>query len=289
MPFPAGGPGEVLARLIGRELEASWGQPLLTEFNPEDGLASAARVVPDGYTFVMVTGSYFINASICRSLPYDPVTDFAAVSLLTSVYNLLVVNAQVPARTLEELIAFAKLNPGAVKYASSGYGTSPHLTGELLRIMSGIDIAHVEYQGHAAAGRALCEGRDVHFMFDAISGAMPHIQAGGLRPLAVTTARRAPVLPDLPTMAECGLPGFDVSPVIGLLAPARTPPELIANLSEKISKIMHIPHVQTAVRHCGMEPVGSSCGEFASYMRGAFATWDQLVRQAGLRTVAYPG
>jgi tripartite-type tricarboxylate transporter receptor subunit TctC len=282
MPFPAGGPGEALARLIGRELEADCGQPLVTEFRPKDGLEYAAKAAPDGHTFVMVTGSFFINASLCRTLPYDPVADFAAVSLLTSVYNLLVVHADVPARDLKQLIAHAKLKPGELKYASSGYGTSPHLSGELLKIMAGIAIAHAEYQGHLAASHAVCAGRDAQLMFDAISSAMPHLKSGELRALAVTTAHRAPMLAQVPTMSESGLPGFDVSPVIGLLAPAQTAPEHIDAMSKKLTKIMHLQNIAEQVRGLGMEAVGSTRGEFADYMRDAFAASARLVRQAGL-------
>lgn len=289
LPFAAGGPGDLLARLIGQKLKASWGQPLVTDVRPGSGLQMAAQAAPDGYTFVMVAGSYFINPSIYRRLPFDSVKDFAPVSLLASIFNVLVVHPAVPARSLEELIAFAKSNPGQVKYASSGYGSAPHLAGELFKIMTGVDIGHVAYKGHVAGAHALSEGREVHLMFDAMSTALPHVQAGELRALAVTTAKRAPALPDIPTMAECGLREFEVSPAIGVLAPARTPPDIIARLSSKLSEIMQMTDIRPQVQNAGMEPIGSTPEEFASYMRTAFARWDRLVKQAGLRVQESPG
>jgi len=280
LPYAAGGPGELVANLIGQKLKARWGQPLVTDVDPQAGLKNAARAAPDGHTLVLVSGSYYINPAIYRKMPYDPVGDFAPVSLLASIFNLLVVHPSVPARTLGELVAYAKSKPGQLKYASSGYGSAPHLAGELFKIMTGTDLGHVEYKGHVAGAKALAEGREVHMMFDAISTALPHVKAGEVRALAVTTPQRAPVLPEVPTVAESGLIGFDVSPALGVLAPIATPPDIINKLSLEFGAILHLPDVSSAVQAAGMLPMGSTPEEFSSYRSAAFERWKKLVALA---------
>lgn len=280
-----GGPGDTLARIIGGKLTERWGRPIVIDTqNQNVGLKMAARAAPDGYTFVMVGGTFIINAAIYRQLPYDPVRDFSPISLLAYVCNVLVVHPSVPVRSFSELIAYAKVHPGELKYASSGYGSAPHLAGELFKKMTGVDMVHVPYKTHIPAGTALVEGREVQLMFDALLTAASHIKAGEVQALAVTTAQRAAALPDTPTVAQCGLAGFEVSPAMGVLAPAGTPEEIIARLSSELAHIVQMPDVRARLQQLGMESKGSTPAEFAAYIQTALGKWAQVVKDSGIET-----
>lgn len=288
-PGPAGGPGDMAARLIGQKLTESWGQPLVIENHVNNvGLGIAAEAVPDGYTIAMAGGSSYISPSIYRKLPFDPVKDFVPISLVASVFNILVVHPSIPAQSLTELITYAKSNPGRLKYGSSGHGSAPHIAGELFKKMAGVDIAHVPYRGHLAAGTAVSEGRDVQLMFDAMPTALPHVRTGKLRAIAVTTAKRVSTIPEIPTISECGLSGYEVNPAMGVLAPIGTPQEIILHVSKEIARIMQMPDVIARFQSDGAEPIGSTPEQFAVYIKSALEKWARVVRDAGVEILESP-
>jgi tripartite-type tricarboxylate transporter receptor subunit TctC len=286
VPFAPDGPGDMLARVIGKQLTESWGQPVIIDnqhgANGIVGSELATKAAPDGYTIVMAASAHYINPSIYRKLPFDPIKDFAPVSLVASGPNILVVHPSIPADSANELIAFAKSKPGHLKYASGGHGSPSHLAGELFKIMAGVDIVHVPYAGHAAAGVALSEGREAQLMFDAVLTAMPHVKTGKWRALAVTTTQRAPGLPDVPTIAESGLPGYEVSPAIGVLAPRGTPEEIVSRLSKEIAKIVQMPDVKGRLQSDGAEPIGNTPEEFAAYIMAEIGKWAKVVMDTGV-------
>ena len=282
----------MLAQVLGKELTKSWGQPVVIDIkhgiNGITGSEIAAKAAPDGYTIAIAASAHYINPSIYRKLPFDPVKDFAPVSLVASGPNVLVLHPSVTARSLSEFIAFAKANPGRLKYASGGHGSPSHLAGELFNTMAGVDIRHVPYKGHAAAGAALSEGREVQLMYDAAFTCMQHIKSGKWKALAVTTARRAAAFPDLPTMAESGLPGYEVSPAMGVLAPAATPAEIIAKLSREISRIVHLPEVKARIQSDGAEPIGNTPEQYAAYVKSEIGKWAKVVKDAGIEILDVP-
>src|SRR5438034_5972010 len=227
VPFPAGGTTDLLARAAAQKLSEAWGQQVIVDNRPgaagNIGAELVAKAAPDGYTLLMGTvGTHAINASLYAKMPYDHVKDFAPVILVAGVPNVLVVNPSLPVHSVQELIAYAKANPGKLNFASSGSGTSIHLSGELFKVMTGVQMTHVPYKGSAPALQDLLGGQ-VQLMFDNLPPSLPQIKAGRLRALAVTSATRAPALPDVPTVAEAGLPGFEASSWFGVLAPAGTP------------------------------------------------------------------
>lgn len=285
VPFAKGGPGDILARLIGHKLEKSWGHPVVVENHPgvggitgsEIGLKSPA----DGHTLILAASTHAINPSLYSQLPYDTVKDFQPVTLMISMPNILVVNASVPVETVEELLAFMRARPGQVKYASGGVGTPSHLGAELLRTMTGVNIVHVPFKGHAPAGTALLKG-DVSLMFDAILLALPHISTGKVKALAVTSAKRAAVAPEVPTIAESGLPDFDFSPGVGVLVRAGTPDAIVNKLYKEIARILQLPDVKDSLEGDGAEIVASNPAEFAAYIERETARWAKVVTASGI-------
>src|SRR4030095_4088305 len=227
VPFPPGGATDILARAVAQKLTETWGQSVVVDNRPgaggNIGTELVAKAAPDGYTLEMGTvGTHAINASLYAKIPFDHVKDIAAVILVAGVPNVLVVNPSVPVNSVQELIAYTKANPGKLNFASSGAGTSIHLSGELFKVMAGVKMTHVPYKGSAPALQDLLGGQ-VQLMFDNLPPSLPQIKAGKLRALAVTSLARAPALPDVPTLSESGLPGFDASSWFGILAPAGTP------------------------------------------------------------------
>jgi tripartite-type tricarboxylate transporter receptor subunit TctC len=281
---PPGGPGDTLARIIADKLPAMWGQPVTVENKVpmHVGWKAAADAAPDGYTIAMGGGSFFITAGLYRNLPYDSVNDFVPVSLIASIANVLVVHPSVPVRSLQEFIDYAKAHPGELKYGSSGFAGPPHLAAELFVQATGVDIVHVPYKGHVAAGDALAAGKEVQCFFDAIVTAKPHIDKGDLIGLAVTSVKRAPIIPQVPSIAECGVKGYEMNPDMGVIAPKGTPPEIVAKLSAAISKIMQSPEVKKHLQNYGMESLGTTPEEFGAYMKTAFAKWAQVLKKAGI-------
>ena len=286
VPFAPGGTTDVLARLVGEKLSASLGQQFVVDNKPgaggNVGTAQVAKAEPDGYTLLMGTvGTHAINASIYPSLPYDPVQDFAPVTLVATVPNVLVVNLEVPANSVAELIALAKEKPGELNFASSGNGSSIHLSGELFKAMTGVDIVHVPYKGSGPAVVDLLGGQ-VEMMFDNLPSSAPHIKAGKLRPLGVTSKERSPTLPDVPTIAEAGVPGYEALSWFGVLVPAGTPDAVVTRLQQEIAKILADPAMRERFAELGAVPVGDTPAEFAAFIGSETAKWADVVQKAGI-------
>jgi len=285
VPFSAGGTTDILARVIGQGLSRDLGQPVVVDNRAgaggNIGAQAVARAAPDGYTLVMGTvGTHAINASLYAKMPFDPVKDFAPISRVALVPNLLVAHPAQPYKNVKELIAYAKANPGKVTVANSGVGTSIHLSAELFKHMAGVDIQNVAYRGSAPALNDLIGGHTA-VMFDNMPSAIGYVRAGKLRPLAVTTANRSAALPDVPTVAESGVPGFEATSWFGLLAPAKTPAPVIARLNASIQKVLADPEVKKKLLEQGAEPLGETPQQFAGFIASESAKWGKVVKQSG--------
>jgi tripartite-type tricarboxylate transporter receptor subunit TctC len=285
VPFPPGGSTDLLARVVGAKLTEEWGQQVVVENRGGAGgtlgAAEAAKAAPDGYTLLMGAIHHTIAHTAYPKLPYDFGKDFAPISVVAIVPNVVVVNAQMPVKSARDLIEHAKANPGKLSYASAGMGTAHHLIGELFSQRADVKILHVPYKGSGPAVTDLVGGQ-VHMMFDTVPPSLPHIKSGKLRALAVTTAKRSAALPEVPTLSEAALPGFDVTTWFGALAPAKTPPDIIARLNGAIVKILGLPDVQKRLLEAGAEPVGSSADEMAARIRREIADYGKIVRQANI-------
>jgi tripartite-type tricarboxylate transporter receptor subunit TctC len=287
VPFAPGGTTDILARTVGEKLGAALGQPVIVENRPGAGGGVGADFVakapPDGYTLVGGTiSTHAINASLYKSLPYDPVRDFVPITLIARLPNLLVINPSVPAKNVAELVALMKANPGKYTFASSGNGTSQHLSGELFKSIAGVDMQHVPYKGSPPALQDVVGGQ-VTMTFDNITTAWPLAKAGNLRALAVTTAQRSAVAPEIPTMAEAGLPGYEIGSWQGVFAPAGTPPEIVRRLNTEIVRILKTPEVHDKLVALGAEPVGNSVEEFSALVKSEVAKWGEVVKRSGAR------
>ena len=283
VPFPPGGSTDLLARIVGQKLTESWGQQVVVDNRGGAGgtlgAAEAARAPADGYTLLMGAIHHTIATSAYPNLPYDFQKDFTPISVVAIVPNVLVVNPSVPAKSTKELIAHAKANPGKLAYGSAGMGTAHHLIGEIFNSRAGTEILHVPYKGSSPAVADLIGGQ-VQIMYDTVASCLPHIKSGKLRALAVATAKRSSALPDVPTIAEAALPGFEVTTWFGALAPARTPPELVAKLNAEIVKILGMPDVRKRLLDAGAEPVGSTPGEMAAQIKRETEEFGKIVRRA---------
>jgi len=287
VPFAPGGTTDILARTVGEKLAVALGQPVIIENKPGAGggvgAEFTAKSAPDGYTIMGGTiSTHAINASLYKSLPYDPVKDFVAITLIARVPNMLVINPSVPAKDVKELIALLKANPGKYSFASSGNGTSQHLSGELFKSMSGTDMQHIPYKGSPPALQDVVGGQ-VAMTFDNITTALPLAKAGKLRALAVTTAKRSSVAPDVPTLAESGLPGFEVGSWQGVFAPAGTPPEIVKRLNAEIVKALNMPDVRDKLSGLGAEIVADSPEEFSALVKAEVAKWADVVKKSGAK------
>lgn len=287
VPFSPGGAADVLARAVGQWVGTRLGQPVVVENRPGAGGSIAGELVakspPDGYTlFVGSTGPLAINATLYSKLPYNPVTDFAPVSLAVLVQNIVVVRPGFPAANVRELLELARRQPGKLTYASSGNGTSLHLAGELLKSMTGVDITHVPYKGGAPAITDLMGGQ-VDMMFAVAPDAMPHIRAGKITPLAVAGASRSPSLPDLPTVAEAAVPGFEASAWYGFVAPAKTPDGIVAVLNQAINQALATPEVRDRLSPLGFEIVGSDPKQFAGRIDSEVRKWGAVIKSIGIK------
>jgi tripartite-type tricarboxylate transporter receptor subunit TctC len=285
--FTPGGPSDVLARILGKKLEQALGQPFVIENKPGAGGNIAAelgaRAAPDGHTLLMGNNSILAtNASLYKKTGYDAEKDFAPISLIGSQANILVVNPAVPARSMTELVALAKAQPGKLNFASSGYGAAAHLAGELFKAEAQIDIVHVAYKGAAPALQDVIAGH-VQMMFATAASVVGHIRDGLVRPLAVTTLKRTAVLPEVPTIAELGLAGFDATTWHGLVAPSGTPPAIIDALHRATATALAEPDVRRALGDLGVDIVGSSPAEFAAYIKAEIPKWGAVVKSAGAR------
>jgi len=287
VPFAAGGTTDILARTISEKLSVALGQPVVVENKPGAGggvgAAEVAKAAPDGYTIMGGTiSTHAINASLYKNLPYDPVKDFAAVTLIARVPNMLVINNDIPAKNVAELIQLMKANPGKWSFASSGNGTSQHLSGELFKGMAGVEMQHIPYKGSPPALTDVMGGQ-VNMTFDNITTAWTLAKSGKLRALAVTTAKRSPVAPDVPTLAESGLPGYEVGSWQGVFAPAGTPPDIVKRLNAEIVKIINSPDVQKKLLELGAEPVGNSSEEFSALVKTEVVKWGDVVKKSGAK------
>jgi tripartite-type tricarboxylate transporter receptor subunit TctC len=286
VPYPPGGVTDILARQIAQRVSVLWGSHQMIVENRAGasgnmGVASVAKSAPDGHTIVFGNAStHAINATLFKQLQFDPVKDFAPITLVASVSNVLLVSPDMPARTLAELIALAKAKPGQLTFASNSTGSSNHLTGELLKRMAGIDMLHVPYKSATGAATDVMGGR-VALMFDNATTAVPQVKSGRLRALAVTSARRIPALADVPTMVESGLPDFVVTPWWGVFAPAGTPGPIVDKLNRDIVAVLKSRELSEFFASQGTDIVANSPEEFASYVRGEVARWGEVVRASG--------
>ena len=247
------------------------------------GTDIVAKSAPDGYTILMGSaGPLAINASLFGKMPFDPIRDLAPVTLAASTPNVLVVHPSLRAATVRELIALAKARPGEINFASSGHGTPAHLAGELFNSMAGVKMVHVPYKGAAPALTDLLGGQ-VQLMFSTMPPALPHVKDGKLRALAVTSSKRSPATPELPTVDEIALPGFEANTWHGVVAPAGTPAAIVARLNREIVAILHLPEVVERLSAQGAEPVGSTPEEFAAYIRSETVKWAKVVRESGAK------
>ncbi|BEP33774.1 tripartite tricarboxylate transporter substrate binding protein [Variovorax sp. V59] len=286
VPFPPGGATDAAARLVAVKMGEHWGQPVVVDNRAgaggNVGSDLVAKAPADGYTLVMgVTGSHAINTSLYSRMPYDPVADFVAISQVAVVPNVLVVHPSVPAKNLAELMALAKKEPGKLNYASLGNGTAAHLGMEMLKSEAGVDITHVPYKGSAPAVSDLLAGQ-VQMMVDGLPSALPHVKAGKLRTIALTSLRRAPSLPDLPTIAET-YPGFYADAWSGLFAPKGTPQPVVDKLSAEVQRILKLPEVREKLTALGAEPVGSTQAEFAAHVKREIDKWAKVVKTSGAK------
>ena len=287
VPFAAGGTTDILARTISEKLSVALGQPVIVENKPGAGggvgAAEVARAAPDGYTIMGGTiSTHAINATLYSSLPYDPVKDFVAITLIARVPNMLVINNEIPARNVAELIALMKANPGKWNFASSGNGTSQHLSGELFKGMANVQMQHIPYKGSPPALTDVMGGQ-VSMTFDNITTAWTLAKAGKLKALAVTTSKRSPIAPDVPTLAESGLPGYEIGSWQGVFGPAAMPPEIVKRLNTEIVKIINTPDVQKKLLELGAEPVGNSSEEFTAFVKTEVVKWGDVVKKSGAK------
>jgi len=282
--FSAGGTTDVIARIMAKELSQALDQSFVVENKPGAGSNIAteyvARAQPDGYTLLFVAVTSAINQTLYKNVKFDLTKDFAPVALGAKVPNILVVNPNVPVKSVKELVDYAKANPGKLAFASSGSGTSIHMAGELFKLRAGLDVLHVPYKGSAPAVTDLIGGQ-VQFMFDNMPSSWPHVKGGKLRALAVTTSKRSPTAPDLPTMQESGFDKFDVSSWFGLIAPAGTPPEVIEKLNAVMVKAQDNPEVQKAFAGLGAVGEKTTPAEFGAFIKSEVESWAPVVKASG--------
>lgn len=285
VPFAAGGTTDILARIIGQALTAELGQSVVVDNRAgaggNFGGQAAAKAAPDGHTLFMGTvGTHAINASLYKKMPFDPVKDFAPLTRVANVPNLLVANPAQPYKSVKDLIAYAKANPGKVNFGSSGNGSSIHLSGELFKSLAKVDMQHVPYKGSAPAVTDLL-GNQIGIMFDNMPSAIQHVRSGKLVPLAVTTAKRSPELPSVPTIAEAGVPGYEATSWFGMFAPAGTPAPVLAKLNAAIVKVLAQPDVKKKINEQGAEVYSETPEQFAAFIQAESVKWGKVVKESG--------
>jgi len=286
VPFTPGGGTDILARLIAQKLNESWGQPVVVDNRPGAsgtvGTAYVAKAAPDGHTLLIVPAGYAGNPSLYKKLPYDQTRELAPVSRLASGPLTLVVHPSLPAKSVKELIAFARRHPGEINFGSSGAGTLPHLSAELFNSMSGIKMVHIPYKGAGAAVTDVMAGRvPVYFMN--ILQSLSLIKAGKLRALGVTTPERTPIAPEIPAIAEAGLKGFDMTNWYGMVAPAATQRDVVVKLSAEVARVLKLPDLTSRLADDGMTVVGSTPGEFADFLARETAKFARVIEAAGIK------
>lgn len=287
VPQSAGGGADILARTVAAKLSEAWGKQVIVENRPGAagiiGTQGVAQAEPDGYTLLMgAISTHAINRALYKDLSYDPVKDFEAITMVASAPLLVVVHPSVEANSVQELIALAKSKPGKLNFSSAGNGNSTHLAGELFKSMSGVEIVHVPYKGATPAEVGLMGGQ-VSLMFSSILSAMPHSKAGKMKALAVTSTKRSSVMPELPTVNETGLPGYDVNPWYGLFAPAGTPKDIVDKISREVVRTVQMPDVKKRFASLGADAAGNTPEQFASFIDAEIAKWDKVVKESGTK------
>jgi tripartite-type tricarboxylate transporter receptor subunit TctC len=284
--FTAGGPTDVIARIVAQKLSETWGQQFYIENVPGAGSNTASGMVaktpPDGYTLLVISTGFVVNPSLYAKVPYDAVKDFAPITLVAASPNVVSVNPSVPAKNVQELIALIRANPGKYSFAGPGIGSTPHLSGELFRIRFGLDLVHVPFPGAAPAVGAAIAGH-VPIVFSAVPPAISAIQSGQIRALAVTAPKRIPALPDVPTMAESGIADQEADTLTGIIAPAGTPREIVDKLYREIKRVVALPDVQEKLGSVGFEPVVNTPDEFAARIKTELTKWQKVVHDAKIR------
>jgi tripartite-type tricarboxylate transporter receptor subunit TctC len=284
VPFVAGGTTDNVARLIAQRFSESWGQTVIVNNRPGGGStighAVVAKAPPDGHTLLVTTISFAITA-VMQKLPFDPIKDFAPISEFASLPLILVVHPSLPATNLKEFIAMAKSKAGGWDYASSGVGTSPHLAAEMFKSMAGVDMVHVPYKGNAEAMNAFLGGH-IKIYFALVPAVLQHVKAGSLRAIAVTTEQRLPYLPDVPTIAESGFPGYEISSWQGVFAPGGTPRDVVGKINGEVVRLLSVPEVRARISLEGADPVGSSPEAFTERVKSEIAKWTRVARSAGI-------
>ena len=287
VPFPPGGTTDILARVVGQKITEATSQQVIIDNRPgaggNIGTEIVAKAPPDGYTLITDPGSTLtINPSLFAKLPFDPLKDFAPVTIIAAVPNLLVVHPSLPVKNVRDLISLAKAKPGQLNYASTGAGQSTHLSMELFKLMAGITVTHIPYKGSSPALTDLLAGH-VSLMFDNMPSCLPHVKAGKLRALAVSTLKRSPALPALPTVAESGLPGFEVSVWFGVLAPAGTARDIVSRLNAIVVNALASSDVRERLAGQGAEPIGNSPEQFTAQMQRDLVKWAKVVKDANIK------
>ena len=286
VPFVAGGTTDTVARLIAQRLSDRWAQPAIVNNRPGGGSTIGtnlvARAMPDGHTLLVTTIAFAINASLQKQ-PYDAITDFAAITEIASIPLMLVVHSSLPVKNVKEFIAYSKAQPSGLDYATSGPGTSTHVAAEMFKSMTGANLVHLPFKGNAEVLNALLGGH-VKAHFGLIASTLQHVRSGALRVLAVTTTKRLAALPDVPTIAELGYPGYEISSWQGIFAPAGTPKEIIGKLNAEVVQMLARPEVRQRISREGADPIGSAPAEFTERFRDEVAKWGKVVKDSGLAT-----
>jgi tripartite-type tricarboxylate transporter receptor subunit TctC len=287
VPYPPGGGNDTLGRLFAAKLSERMGQQFIVENRPGAGAMigteAAAKSPPDGYTILLSSiATHALSPNLYSRVPYDPVRDFAPITLLGIAPTVLVVPADLPAKNLQELVAAAKAKPGSLAYASGGNGTPPHVNAEVFKAVAGVDLLHVAYKGGGPALIDLIAGR-VQVMLDTAASAMPHVRSGKLRAIAISASRRSPELPELPTFAEAGLPGYDTNAWYSMHAPAGTPSEVVRRLNAELVAILKDPDILARFKQLATDPVGNSPEELAAFVRSELEKYAKVIKAAGIR------
>lgn len=284
--FPPGGVADILARSVGAKLSESLGQPVVVENRAGAGgniaAETLAKSAPDGHSLIMFGTPTLANVFLYRKLSYDPINEFAPVALVASMANILVVNPSVPANSVTELILLAKSKPGQLNFGSAGIGSTQHLSGQLFKSAAGIDISHIPYKGSGPAMTALLAG-EIPIIFNVMSTVLPQMKAGKVRGLAVTSAKRSPFAPELPTISEAGLPGYEYVAYFGLIAPARTSQEIIARLNAETARILQMPDIMERLAFNGAEPMIATPEQFGAFLREELTRMGKVVKDSGAR------
>ena len=285
-PYPPGGTTDILARIVGAKMHEAWGQPVVVEAKPgaggNIGADFVAKSTPDGYTLLMgASGPLAINASLFSKLPYDPAKDFAPVVLSASVPLVLVAHPSLPVKNVREFIALIKARPGQFNYASAGPGSPQHLTAEMFKFMTKVEMTHIPYKGSGPAIVDLIGGQ-IPFAFESMIPVLPHVKGGKLRGLAVTSAARSPVLPEIATVAEGGVPGFESIAWYGVVAPAGTPKEIVAKLNGEMVRIANMPDIKQRLIEMGSPPVAGTPDQFGALIKSEIPKWAKVVKQANV-------